>query len=201
MFRRAVFSSSSVFFKGALGRWERARESYGKFLGNISLARRTLGDEAQFQVIDDPVDHRIVSQVGDDAHLSAALGADQRVNFIDLTDHLGPALGRDGPELLLEYPERERHQARLLDLPAVGIGVETVISDSDLPLIRDMRSDSGDELQVVHPLRLVGFFPIPVGDPACPIIEGEKAFRPFGTEDLPADKISENLSAKELRQP
>ena len=29
---------------------------------------------------------------------------------------------------------------------------------------------------------------------------GEKAVRPFGAEELPADKISENLSAEELGQ-
>jgi hypothetical protein len=79
-------------------------------------------------------------------------------NFIHLTDHLGPALGRDGPELRVHYPKRERLQVRLLDLPPVGIGVEAVITHRDLSLIRDMGSHPGDELEVVHPLHLFGLF-------------------------------------------
>ena len=36
-----------------------------------------------------------------------------------------------------------------------------------------MRSDPGDELQVVHPLDLLALFPILVADLACAFIEGE----------------------------
>jgi hypothetical protein len=38
--------------------------------------RGPLGDEGQFQVVDSAVDHGIVSEEGDDAHLFAALRAD-----------------------------------------------------------------------------------------------------------------------------
>jgi hypothetical protein len=55
------------------------------------------------------------------------LGAAHGVNFVHLADHLGPALGGDGPELLLHNPKRNRHPARLLDLPSVGIGIEAVL--------------------------------------------------------------------------
>ncbi len=57
--------------------------------------------------------------------------------------NLGPTFGREGPELLLNNRERENGQARFLDPPPVGIGVETVISDRDLALVRDMGGDPG----------------------------------------------------------
>ena len=67
---------------------------------------------------------------------------------------LGPALGGDRPELLLDHPWRNRHLARFLDLFPVGIGVEAVVSQSDLAFVGNMGRDPGDELQVVHPLLL-----------------------------------------------
>jgi hypothetical protein len=63
-----------------------------------------------------------------------------------------PALVGDGQELLLDPPQGNRHQGRLPDLPSMGVGVEAVISDGDLALVRDMGGDPGDELQIVHPL-------------------------------------------------
>ena len=36
-----------------------------------------------------------------------------------------------------------------------------------------MRSDPGDELQVVHPLRFSGLFAMPIADLACAFIQGE----------------------------
>jgi len=72
------------------------------------------------------------------------------------TSHLDLAPGRDGPELVLHHPERESLRACLLDLPSMGIGVEAVISHRDLALVRDMGSDPGDKLQVVHPLHFLG---------------------------------------------
>jgi hypothetical protein len=116
--------------------------------------------------------------------------------FIDLADHLGPALGGEGPELLLNHPYRNRHQARLFDLPSMGIGVEAVISDSDLALVGNMGSHSGDELQVVHPLGLSGFFPVPVGDSAFPFIQGEALLPTVGTAD--AGKSATGVAAIEV---
>jgi hypothetical protein len=123
-------------------------------------------------VIDNPIDHGIVGEESDDAHLAAALRADHRVNLIDLADHLGPAPGRDGPELFLHHPERDSLRA-CLDLASMGVGVQPIIPHRDLALIRDMGGDPGDELQVVHPLRLSGLLAITVADLGFPFIEGE----------------------------
>ena len=46
----------------------------------------------------------------------------------------------------------------------MGIGVEAEVADSDLSLVGNMGSDPGDELQVVHPLHLLGLFPMPIAD-------------------------------------
>ena len=66
---------------------------------------RLVGDEGELEVVDNPVDHSIVGEEGDDLHLSAASEADHRVHLIHFPDHLGPALGRDRPELVLYHPE------------------------------------------------------------------------------------------------
>jgi hypothetical protein len=55
----------------------------------------------------------------------------------------------------------------------MGAGAEAVISDSDLALVGNMGSRSGDELRAFHPLGLSDFFPVPVGDSAFPFIQGE----------------------------
>jgi len=53
---------------------------------------RHLGDEHELQVIDDPVDRLEVHDEGDDLHRSAALGAKNWINLINLTDHGRPAI-------------------------------------------------------------------------------------------------------------
>ena len=52
--------------------------------------------------------------------------------------------------------ERKSLKARLLDLPPMSIGIQTIISDSHLPLVGDVRSYPGYELQVVHRLLVAG---------------------------------------------
>jgi hypothetical protein len=94
-----------------------------------------LGDKCQFEVADDFVDHGIVGQEGDDLHRGAALRTDRGVDFIDFADHLGPALGGAGPQLLLYDPEGESLQARLPDFSPVGVGIEAVISHRDLAFL------------------------------------------------------------------
>ena len=79
----------------------------------------SLRNKGQVEVIDDPVDHGIVGEESDGLHVTAASGAQHGVNFVHLTDHLGPALGGDGPQLLLEHPERERPKASLPDLSGI----------------------------------------------------------------------------------
>jgi hypothetical protein len=73
---------------------------------------------------------------------------------------------------LLDEDEFLLASLQLGHLPPVGIGVEAVISDSDLSLVWDMGSDPGDDLQVVHPFHLFSSFPIAVADLAFPFIEG-----------------------------
>ena len=58
---------------------------------------------------------------------AAALGADHRINFIDLPDHLRPALEGDALQVLLDQPERRRTQTCLLDLSPVGVGVQPIV--------------------------------------------------------------------------
>jgi hypothetical protein len=55
----------------------------------------------------------------------------------------------------------------------VGVGLEAVIPNHDLALVGDMGGDPGNELQVIHPLRLGAVFAMPVADLAFPFIEGE----------------------------
>ena len=70
-----------------------------------------------------------------------------------------------------------------------GIGVQAEVTDGDLSLVGDMRSDPGDELEVVHPLHLFGVFPISVADLTFPFIEGE----PFQREQRPDHGFSHPL--------
>jgi len=75
-------------------------------------------------VVDDAVHHRVVREESDEFHLAAAMRAEHRVDLINLPDHLSPVLARDAPQLVLDNPERKSCQARLIDLPPMGIGVE-----------------------------------------------------------------------------
>jgi len=59
-------------------------------------------------VADDSVDHGILGEEGDDLHLASASRAEHRIHFIHFADHLGPALARDGPELVLHDQERRK---------------------------------------------------------------------------------------------
>jgi len=89
-------------------------------------------------VVDDAIDYREVAKEGDDLHRAPAVGAEQGIDFVDFTDHLGPAFGRDAPELVLDNPERKRPKARLLDLPSMGVGVEAEISDCHMTPMDDL---------------------------------------------------------------
>jgi hypothetical protein len=51
-----------------------------------TVGGRLVGDKGQLEVINDPVNHGIIGEEGDDLHRAAALGADQGVDFIDLRD-------------------------------------------------------------------------------------------------------------------
>ena len=87
--------------------------------------RRPLRDKGQLEVVDDAVHHGIVGEESDDLHRAPALRTDQRVNLIDLADHLGPALGREEAGLIrqLTWPsfskERRSREStgRIMYLP------------------------------------------------------------------------------------
>ena len=120
---------------------------------------RSFGDKGELEVVNDLLHHGIVSEESDDLHVAATLGADHGVNFEDLADLLGPALGGRTSRLLLPL-ERQRPSACPPEPPSMGISVEAIIADSDPTLIRDMIGHAGDELQVVYPLGLLSLFPI-----------------------------------------
>jgi hypothetical protein len=44
----------------------------------------------------------------------------------------------------------------------MSIGLQAEVTNRDLTLVGDMRGHPSDELQIVHPLHLFGFFPMPV---------------------------------------
>jgi hypothetical protein len=135
--------------------------------------RRLVRYKVQLQILYDPVHDRILREEGDDLHHAPAVRTEEWVNFINLADHLGPALGRNALQVFLDHPERRRIQTRLLDLASMGIGVKAIITHRDLALVRDVRGHPGNEFQIVHPLQLFGLFPIPVADPAFLFINRE----------------------------
>jgi hypothetical protein len=44
----------------------------------------------------------------------------------------------------------------------MGISVDPIKLHSDVALVGNMRDDPGDELRIIHPLQIFGFFTIPV---------------------------------------
>jgi len=57
----------------------------------------------------------VIFDKGDHFHLSAALRAGERLNFIDLTDHLGPAAADGAADRFLPSEEQvSKKQARML---------------------------------------------------------------------------------------
>ena len=95
----------------------------------ISHSRREkpLRHERQLEVIDDPVHYGIVREEGHDAHSTAALMADYRVDFINLADHLSPAAAGDLRAVLLEDQELLLTLLRLTHFAPVGIGIEAIL--------------------------------------------------------------------------
>ncbi len=55
----------------------------------------SLCDKCQLEVLDDPVDHRIVGDESDDAHPDLASRAEEWVHFVDFSYHLCPPAAGD----------------------------------------------------------------------------------------------------------
>jgi len=92
-------------------------------------------------VVNDTIDYGIVGEAGHNFHLSTALQAEQRVDFVDLADHLGPAFVGMGRNTSSTIGERKGP-----GLASMGVGVEAPVQSGDLGLIRYMRSCPGDKL-------------------------------------------------------
>jgi len=116
--------------------------------------RRPFSFKGQLEMTDDPVDCLRLFDKRYDSHLTSTGGAQQRIHFIDFADHLSPGFG--GHKQRLFFNDRGRRECRvsLAYLSSVGIGVKAVVADHDLAFVRNMGSDSGDELQIVHRLLL-----------------------------------------------
>jgi hypothetical protein len=66
----------------------------------------------------------------------------------------------------------------------MGVGVQAVVTDSDLAFIGDMGSDPGDKLQIIHRLLLGTLLAIPVtnfslGFQKCQPLQGEQRIMYF----------------------
>jgi len=101
-------------------------------------------------MVDDSVHHGEIGEEGNDFHPALAFGTDEWVDFINLADHLGPAPAGNPRTSLLNDPELVAFWLFPPSLPPMSIGVEAEVANRQLPLVRDMRGDPGDELQVVH---------------------------------------------------
>jgi len=111
--------------------------------------RRSFCHKGQLEVMDDPVHHGIVGEESDDLHRGAALDTGQGIHLKDFSDHLCPAAAGDPRALLLNDDGWMLVHLCLAHLAPVSIGVQAEVTEGDLPLIGNMGSHPGDELQVV----------------------------------------------------
>jgi len=61
--------------------------------------RWSFGMKSELEVSDDPVHCRIISDESDHSHLATACRTYERINFIDLVDHLRPAFAWSSTEM------------------------------------------------------------------------------------------------------
>jgi len=96
--------------------------------GNIRWGR-PFGLEAELEMADDLIYGFRIFDKRDDSHLASTGRTKQRIHFVDLADHLGPAFG--GPKRLLLLDDRRvRRRGHVLSyLPPVGIRVKAVVTD------------------------------------------------------------------------
>ena len=103
---------------------------------------------------DDPVNGLRLFDKRDGSHLATTCRTKQRVHLVNLADHLGPALGRHIVWLIFDDGGMGEPRGSLAHLPSVSIGVEAVVANHDLSLVRNMRGDSGYKPQIIHPFLL-----------------------------------------------
>jgi hypothetical protein len=66
---------------------------------------RSICHEHELEVVDDAIDHGEICKEGNDAHLTPTLRTEEWVDFINLTNHLGPATAWDLRALFLDEDE------------------------------------------------------------------------------------------------
>jgi len=106
---------------------------------------RSLCDKGQLEVVDDFIHNLMVGEKGDHLHCSSASRTDHGIDLIDLTHHLGPALGGDWAEFLLHHPEREGLQACLAELASMSVSVEAGVTNCDLAPVRNKHPGDGED--------------------------------------------------------
>lgn len=88
--------------------------SHKKLLINDVWRRRLLCNKGELEVVDDPVHHGIVGDEGDDAHLAATSGTEQRIDFKDLPNHLSPAFGRHNSNIFFNNKWKGKRKGCLM---------------------------------------------------------------------------------------
>ena len=111
-------------------------------------------------------------------------------------------MGRDRPHVSLGHPQNKRTQARLPDFPPVGVGIETVVANHDLPFVGDMGGHPSDELQKKNPLGLrLGLGPDPAVDRKSCVPPRKNPIGLLPAEKLPADKKRQDLVREDFDEP
>ena len=83
-FIKPCFQGPSEIFSPLFGRHQES------LLGNLGWGR-AFGLEGEFEVADDSIHHRIISDKSDDFHLALTVWTDEGIDFIDFADHLCPS--------------------------------------------------------------------------------------------------------------
>ncbi len=83
-FIKPCFQGPSEIFSPLFGRHQEF------LLGNLGWGR-AFGLEGEFEVADDSIHHRIISDKSDHFHLAMTVWTDEGIDFIDFADHLCPS--------------------------------------------------------------------------------------------------------------
>ena len=83
-FIKPCFQGPSEIFSPLLGRHQEFLLDDLRWMGAFGL-------ESEFEVADDSIHHRIISDKSDDFHLTLTVWTDEGIDFIDFADHLCPS--------------------------------------------------------------------------------------------------------------